>query len=161
MYILDSLLCNSVLLLLYITYYSFSRKVLKYFYILNNNMGISDNMYNFFDQATAIPGNVISGIGDLVTGGKDAAIGLFGMPQKGYQALFDTISTVAHTPTELAHSARDISGNAKDISENAKDVISDIKPILFIGILLIAFKTITEFDSQETGSNLARVAMFA
>ena len=124
-------------------------------------MGISDNIYNFFDQATAIPGNVISGIGDLVTGRKNAAIGLFGIPQKGYETAFDAIQNVTKTPMEIANAAKDISSNARDISGNAKDVISDMKPILFIAIAIFAFKTITEFDSGQTTSNLARVAMFA
>ena len=54
-----------------------------------------------------------------------------------------------------------ISENAKDISGNAKDTVDSLKPIMLIGIAIIAFKTISEFDSKEMGSNLTRAAMFA
>ena len=74
---------------------------------------------------------MVSGISDIGGGLKDTAIGLSGVPQKFYETVFDTVSTIAHTPTELAHSARDITSNATQISGDAKNMILDIKPLFF------------------------------
>ena len=86
---------------------------------------------------------------------------MFGIPPKFYNAIIDGGSTIVNTPQALGNNAERISDNAANISNDAKETVNNLKPILIIGMALFAFKTITEFDSQETGSNLARVAMLA
>ena len=108
-----------------------------------------------------MPAGFVNGVGDVISGGKDAGIGLMGIPQKGYETFFGAVTTITNTPTSLGNNAQKISENVKDISGNAKETVDNLKPLLIIGMAIFAFKTITEFDSQETGSNLARVAMLA
>ena len=120
-----------------------------------------DNMYDFADNVSQIPSGLVSGVSQIVGGGKDMVVSMFGIPPKFYNTILDGGKTIIETPTQLGKNAERISDNAKDISGNAKDTVNDLKPVLIIGIAIIAFKTISEFDSKETGSNLARVAMFA
>ena len=120
-----------------------------------------DNMYDFADSVTSMPAGFINGIGHVVSGGRDAGIGLMGMPQKGYETFFGAVTTITNTPTQLGKNAERISDNAANISNDAKETVDNIKPILIIGMVLFAFKTITEFDSEKTGSNLTRIAMLA
>ena len=122
---------------------------------------ITDNFYDFVSNVTAIPGNFVGGVSDIAGSGKDMVVSMFGVPPKFYNAIIDGGTTIVNTPTSLGNNAQKISENVKDISGNAKDTVDSLKPILIIGALAFAFKTITEFDSQETGSNLARVAMLA
>ena len=120
-----------------------------------------DNMYDFADAVSSMPAGFVNGVGDIISGGKDAGIGLMGIPQKGYETFFGAVTTITNTPQSLGNNAQKISENVKDISGNAKDTVNSLQPILLIGMALIAFKTISEFDSGDTSSNLARVAMFA
>ena len=122
---------------------------------------LTDNFLDFADAVTSMPAGFVNGVGDIIAGGKDAGIGLMGIPQRGYETFFGAVTTITETPISLGNNAQKISENAKDISGNAKDTVNDLKPILIIVAAVFAFKTITEFDSKETGSNIARVAMFA
>ena len=120
-----------------------------------------DNMYDFADAVTSMPAGFVNGVGDIIAGGKDAGIGLMGIPQRGYETFFGAVTTITETPISLGNNAQIISENAKDISGNAKDTVDSLKPVLIIGMVLFAIKTISEFDSKEMGSNFSRVAMFA
>ena len=120
-----------------------------------------DNMYDFADSVTSMPAGFINGIGHVVSGGRDAGIGLMGIPQKGYETIFGAVTTITTTPQSLGNNAQKISENAAQISNDAKETVDNIKPILIIGALAFVFKTISEFNSGDTSSNLARVAMLA
>ena len=120
-----------------------------------------DNMYDFADAVTSMPAGFVNGVGDIIAGGKDAGIGLMGIPQRGYETFFGAVTTITETPQSLGNNAQIISENIKDVSGNAKDTVDSLKPVLIIGMVLFAIKTISEFDSKEMGSNLSRVAMFA
>ena len=122
---------------------------------------ITDNFYDFVSNITAIPGNFVGGVSDIVGGGKNMIVELTGVPPKFYNAVIDGGTTIVNTPTSLGNNAQQISENAKDISGNAKDTVDSLKPILIIGALAFAFKTITEFNSGDTSSNLTRIAMLA
>jgi hypothetical protein len=118
-------------------------------------------MYDFADAVTSMPAGFVNGVGDIISGGKDAGIGLMGIPQRGYETFFGAVTTITNTPTSLGNNAQIISDNAAQISNDAKETVDNLKPIMLIGIALFAFKTISEFDSKEMGSNLTRAAMFA
>ena len=120
-----------------------------------------DNMYDFADAVTSMPAGFVNGVGDIISGGKDAGIGLMGIPQRGYETFFGAVTTITETPQSLGNNAQIISENIKDVSGNAKDTVDSLKPVLIIGMVLFAIKTISEFDSGDTSSNLARVAMLA
>ena len=120
-----------------------------------------DNMYDFADNVSQIPSGVVSGVSDIVGSGKDMVVSMFGIPPKFYNTILDGGKTIIETPQNLGNNLQKISENAKDISGNAKDTVDSLKPIMLIGIAIIAFKTISEFDSKEMGSNLTRAAMFA
>ena len=120
-----------------------------------------DNMYDFADAVTSMPAGFVNGVGDIIAGGKDAGIGLMGIPQKGYETFFGAVTTITNTPTSLGNNAQIISDNAAQISNDAKETVDNLKPIMLIGIALFAFKTISEFDSKEMGTNFPRAAIFA
>ena len=122
---------------------------------------ITDNFYDFVSNVTAIPGNFVGGVSDIVGGGKNMIVELTGVPPKFYNAIIDGGTTIVNTPTSLGNNAQKISENVKDISNDAKETVDSLKPVLIIGMVLFAFKTISEFNSGDTSSNLARVAMFA
>ena len=120
-----------------------------------------DNMYDFADNVSQIPSGLVSGVSQIVGGGKDMVVSMFGIPPKFYNTILDGGKTIIETPQSLGNNLQKISDNAAHISNDAKETVNNIKPVLIIGMALFAFKTISEFDSQQTGSNLARVAMFA
>ena len=122
---------------------------------------ITDNFYDFVSNVTAIPGNFVGGVSDIAGSGKNMIVELTGVPPKFYNAIIDGGTTIVNTPTSLGNNAQKISENVKDVSGNAKDTVNSLQPILIIGALAFAFKTISEFDSKEMGSNFSRVAMLA
>ena len=108
---------------------------------------ITDNFYDFVSNETAIPGIFVGGVSDIVVGGKNMIVELTGVPPKFYNTILDGGKTIIETPTQLGKNAERISDNAANISNDAKETVDSLKPVLIIGMVLFAFKTISEFNS--------------